>query len=95
MTDSVPDYSKGVNARTGRGDSVRQPDDQPFHMWKYWRDKKGIERALTEYYSTLLEQSFMLKQAFISIQSAELLINAVFRKLTEEEQDREETDFLA
>ena len=71
---------------------VEPVGDRPFHMWKYWRDKKGIEHALTEYYPTLLGCHSMLKQALGSIQSGELMIDAVFEKLIREEQDREETD---
>jgi len=54
--------------------------DQPLHMWSYWRDKKGIVEALEDYYSQLLASSGELQHALTLIKNGERLINSIMEK---------------
>lgn len=55
--------------------------------WKYWRDKKGIEEALENYYPETLKNDPMLMAALVQIRSGELLINQIMEKKAEAEND--------
>ena len=54
--------------------------DQPFSMWSYWRDKKGIAEALEDYYSHLLASSGELQHALFLIRNGERLINSIMEE---------------
>lgn len=48
-----------------------------YVMWKYWRDKKGYEKALTEQFEEEIESNANLKAALISIQNAKTVIDTI------------------
>ena len=54
--------------------------DQPFHMWSYWRDKKGIVEALEDYYSQILADSGELQHALFLIKNGERFINSIMEE---------------
>lgn len=58
-------------------------DDAP-HMWSYWRDKKGIEEALEDYYPDTLQENPQLQMALFQIRSAEAFIDQFMMKREEE-----------
>jgi hypothetical protein len=62
---------------------------ESLQSWKYWRDKKGVEIALEEYYPNLLKQEPMLMAALVQMKSAEALINQIMNKKVEAEDDPE------
>lgn len=50
---------------------------EPPHMWDYWRDKKGFEEALTDYYPRTLAENPQLQAALAQLRNAELAIDAI------------------
>lgn len=50
---------------------------QPAHMWRYWRDDKGLVLALQDYYPDVLEQDLRLRTALAQIDLAERAINSI------------------
>jgi hypothetical protein len=58
---------------------------EPPHMWEYWRDKKGIEAALTDYFPRTLAIQPKLQAALTQLQSAEVLIDKIMADLTPEQ----------
>ncbi len=63
--------------------------DQPFHTFTYWRDKKGLKRALREYYPQTLAADLRLKTALATIEMAEASINAIMQEKRDAEADTE------
>jgi hypothetical protein len=55
--------------------------DSSFNMWEYWRDKKGLESALIDYYPQTLNQDAIIKLALNQIAVAKLAINERMREL--------------
>ena len=59
--------------------------DEPLHMFTYWRDKKGLEEALTEYYPNLSRNNPLLRTALRIIKGQEALINQTMKSLNNED----------
>ncbi len=55
-------------------------------MWQYWRDKKGLEKALKDYYP-LFAQRPDIVAAQVQMKSAEAYINQEMTKLVGEQDD--------
>lgn len=62
---------------------------QPMHMWTYWRDKKGMEEALEDYYPDRLQADPELQLAVYQIHAARALIEAKMSALTDKEEGDE------
>lgn len=56
-------------------------DDQPLHLWPYWREDKGYEVALKEYYPNSLAANSDLLIALWQRKSAERTIDAIMHEL--------------
>jgi hypothetical protein len=61
-------------------------NDMEFHMWKYWRDDKGLEEALTEYYPNTLKGNVEVANAYAKIKAARRVIDAAMAELAEDEE---------
>lgn len=59
--------------------------DEPLHMFTYWRDKKGLEEALTEYYPNLSRNNPLISTALQIIKGQEALINQTMKSLNNED----------
>lgn len=59
----------------------------PVHMWPYWREKHGVETALTDYYLDRLVTNVRLQSALTQIEGAKMVIEAEFKKLVDAESD--------
>jgi len=55
-----------------------------LHMWSYWREKKGIKRALVEWYPEVLHENENLRMALFQKEEAEALIERVMTRLEDE-----------
>lgn len=64
--------------------STREKDDV-FYMFDYWEDKKGIHRALEEYYPHALKNDEVLRAAYSQLKIAENTIKSRMLKLRIEE----------
>lgn len=51
--------------------------DEPVHLWPYWRDKKGIEEALTGYFPKTIAGNPALQHALQMMQVNQLLIDSL------------------
>lgn len=51
----------------------------PLHMWRYWRDKKGIVEAVEEYYPEQLN-NFQMAAAVTQVKNGLLLIDSLMQK---------------
>lgn len=60
----------------------------PAHMWKYWRDKKGLREALEGYYPELLKDP-EIKAALAQISNGVRAINAIMAEKAEQEPEQE------
>lgn len=47
------------------------------HMWRYWRDDKGIEDALVNYYPKTLAADTELQQALAQLRNARRVIDSI------------------
>jgi hypothetical protein len=56
-----------------------------LEMWPYWKEKKGIERAIEIQYPELDKNDAKLRWLLNSLRLAELEIDLHFEKLMEEE----------
>lgn len=57
--------------------------DQPAHMWSYWRDKKGLVEAATEYYPVSAKRED-IQAAIAQIKSGELYLDMLMNNLEDE-----------
>jgi hypothetical protein len=64
----------------------------PPSSWTYWRDKKGFEAALDEYYPGLVKKNPLIATARMQIEIAKRAIDAEMRRLANEELEEEERD---
>lgn len=55
----------------------------PAHMWRYWRDDKGVKAALRDYYPDHLAANHKLAAALAQIENAEAAIDAEFVHLSD------------
>ena len=62
------------------------PHDNPLHMWSYWRDKKGVENALEDYYPALLGKNLELRTALSLIKTGKAAIEQIMTNLKEDEE---------
>jgi hypothetical protein len=60
-------------------------NDQPAHMWRYWRDKKGRHEALRDYYPGLLKSDPVIAAWDAQIRALEAAIDDRFERLAESE----------
>ena len=61
-----------------------------YHMWSYWRDKRGSARdALENDYPELLGKSLLLRTALAQIRVAEAAIDQLMSQL-EDDEDQDE-----
>lgn len=60
---------------------------QPAHMWTYWRDKKGYERALEEYFSETLLSNPYLANLNMQLKMVKAAIDCEMANLASEEED--------
>lgn len=58
---------------------------EPPHMWPYWRDDKGLERALVDYFPKTLASNPQLKAALAQLRNAELVIDTIMTRLADDE----------
>lgn len=65
---------------------------QPLGSWPYWRDKKGFEEALDEYYAGLVKKNPLIATARMQIEIAKRAIDAEMQRLANEECEEEEWD---
>jgi hypothetical protein len=56
-----------------------------LEMWLYWKEKKGIERAIEIQYPELYKKDAKLRWLLNSLRLTELDIDMHFEKLAEEE----------
>jgi hypothetical protein len=61
-------------------------------MWRHWRDKKGVENALTDYYADRLTSDPRLRSALTQRQSADLLIDKIMNDAADQEPDYDDDD---
>lgn len=59
---------------------------QPATDWTYWRDKKGLQEALTDYYPDRLKADPRLQVALAQIEIAEIAINKIMADEAEVEE---------
>ncbi len=59
-------------------------EDQPSHMWTYWRDKHGVCTALEEYYPNAAK-SEGIRMALHNIQANLAYIDKYMNMLEDEE----------
>jgi len=52
--------------------------NEPANMWSYWRDKKGTENALRDYYPDTLADSLSLQIKLMEIRDAKVTIDKIF-----------------
>ena len=57
-------------------------DENPG-MWTYWRDEKGFDRALRDYYPETVAADPRLQQAMALRRAGELLANEVMQELAD------------
>ena len=58
-----------------------------YHMWTYWRDEKGYEEAVKEYFPNDLLTNEGVKQALAMIDNGKRILDSIFEELTEKEDD--------
>lgn len=63
------------------------PENEEPHMWRHWRDRKGIKDALRDYFPETLAANEELGYALRDIERAEVTIDNFFRKREEEAAD--------
>ncbi len=56
-------------------------------MWPYWRDDKGLDAALRDYYPQTVLADPRLQQAVAMRESAEIIIETVMRELAGRDAD--------
>lgn len=65
-------------------------EDQPAHMWPYWRDKKGYEAALRDYYPNISSQPTNIWIAAHQLRDAKASLDRAFKKLADEAEETDE-----
>ena len=63
-----------------------------YHMWTYWRDKKGYERAVREYFPIDLSNNQEVTQAVAMINAGKRILDSIFRELAGKEEEDEHLD---
>ncbi len=58
-------------------------------MWTYWRDDKGLDAAIRDYFPGTVASEPRLQQAVAMRLAGELLINETMRELAERAEDRD------
>lgn len=61
--------------------------DAKFAMWEYWRDDKGYETAMDDYYGKAFKEDPVLFLARLQYKQAKFLIDSRMAELTEEEEN--------
>jgi hypothetical protein len=56
----------------------------PYHMWAYWRDKKGLHDAIDDYYPEM-KDDLRMRRALAQIETGVRAINALMAELAEHE----------
>jgi hypothetical protein len=64
--------------------------DQPAHMWRYWRDKKGAAAALRDYYPNVAAAQNPASDGLFRMECAERQIDGFFASLAQQEPDVDE-----
>lgn len=59
-------------------------EDAPFHMWSYWRDKKGLLNALDDYYPNLTLNDPIVRHHVISMKAAMAALNSYMQEKSDE-----------
>jgi len=62
---------------------------EQLFMWGYWKEDKGLTRALVDYFPETLANDIRLQQALASIRNAEAAIDQRMSELAELEPDEE------
>lgn len=65
----------------------QRDEDEPMHMWPYWRDKKGVDTALEQYYPNELQSNPLLMAAYTQYKSAEALMLQIMNGKAGEAED--------
>ncbi len=60
------------------------------YMWKYWRDDKGFDTAIEDYYTESFETDKILSAAELQYNMAELTINKRMKELSDMEDMNED-----
>lgn len=68
---------------------ITRSKDDKFFMYRYWEEKKGIHRALEEYYPNTLKADEVLRLAYTQLRLAEKAIASRMAELEVEEPDDE------
>ena len=61
--------------------------DEKFSMWRYWRDDKGYETAMNDYYGNSFKNDPVLFLARLQYKQAKDLINSRMIELAEMEEN--------
>ena len=57
------------------------------HLWRYWRDDKGLEEALIGYYPKTLAADPQLQAALVQLRNAKLVIDSIMRQYADGERE--------
>lgn len=68
--------------------SIEMKTKQPLHMWEYWKEDKGFERALTEYFPELLNDP-QIHVAYLNWKGFKVVMENRIRELWLEQEDEE------
>ena len=60
-------------------------DDQPLHMWSYWRDKEGALAAAREYFPNQVENNKELQRAVAQAETALRAIDSIISQLEDDQ----------
>ncbi len=66
---------------------AQENGDEGFHMWEYWYERKGIERALEEYFPATLKNDQTIASAYQQLKNAERVIKQRMQELEQENDD--------
>lgn len=61
--------------------------DSPIHMWSYWRDDQGMERALEDFFPELLESDPELNFAYQQYKVYKARINQIMEDKVDDDAD--------
>ena len=64
-----------------------------YHMWSYWRDKKGYEDALKGYYPETLANNDRLKFALLQIENGKAVIESIMAELSDKEYEEQSKEY--
>lgn len=66
--------------------------DQPFRMWRYWREDKGLKTAAEVYYPNAFRNDQFLHHAMMMVEQGKALIEKRMAELAEQEPDDDDQE---